>query len=212
MTRKRTPAYWRMSRTMTQSAPIFTWRPLQNRKTLQGKEDAPQRGGLPEAKRRVSTTGAQVASDAKAWVSLLSEGKKVRNKVNIPRSGDVYLREGKSWEPRSQTRTNVSLETFLLAVRGGIFRRGKGFPKLNLRFHFHMQGGSWQLPDEAEQQGNGLPAATVCGMVMQLRAGFRQWFISGLRSPMQSTSVSCGTWMPLRARVYRPPWAMLSFS
>ena len=27
MTRKRTPAYWRMSRTMTQSAPIFTWGP-----------------------------------------------------------------------------------------------------------------------------------------------------------------------------------------
>ena len=69
---------------------------LQGRKTLREKEDAPQRGGLPEAKRRVSTTGAQVASDAKAWVSLLSEGKKVRNKVNIPRSGDVYLREGKS--------------------------------------------------------------------------------------------------------------------
>ena len=36
---------------------------LQNRKTLQGKEDAPQRGGLPEAKRRVSTTQAEVASD-----------------------------------------------------------------------------------------------------------------------------------------------------
>ena len=47
---------------------------LQNRKTLQGKEDAPQRGGLPEAKRRVSTTGAEVASDAKVCVSLSSEG------------------------------------------------------------------------------------------------------------------------------------------
>ena len=69
---------------------------LQNRKTLQGKEDAPQRGGLPEAKRRVSTTGAQAASDAKAWVSLLSEGKKVRNKVKIPLLWDVYLRDGKS--------------------------------------------------------------------------------------------------------------------
>ena len=69
---------------------------LQGRKTLRGKEDAPQRGGLPEAKRRVSTTGTQAASDAKAWVSLLSEGKKVCNKVNIPRSGDVYLRDGKS--------------------------------------------------------------------------------------------------------------------
>ena len=68
----------------------------QGRKTLLGKEDAPQRGGLPEAKRRVSTTGAQAASDAKAWVSLLSEGNKVCNKVNIPRSGDVYLRDGKS--------------------------------------------------------------------------------------------------------------------
>ena len=111
---------------------------LQNRKTLQGKEDAPQRGGLPEAKRRVSTTGAQAALDAKAWVSLLSEGKKVRNKINIPRSGDVYLHDGKSWELRSQMRTNVSCETFLLAVRGGIFRRGKGFPKLDLWLHFHM--------------------------------------------------------------------------
>ena len=53
-------------------------------------------------------------------------------------------------------RTNVSRETFLLAVRRGIFRRGKGFPKLDLWLHFHMQGGSWQLPDEAEQQGNKL--------------------------------------------------------
>ena len=40
----------------------------QGRKTLRGKEDAPQRRGLPEAKRRVSTTGAEVASDAKACV------------------------------------------------------------------------------------------------------------------------------------------------
>ena len=47
---------------------------LQNRKTLRGKEDAPQRGGLLEAKRRVSTTGAEVASDAKVCVSLSSEG------------------------------------------------------------------------------------------------------------------------------------------
>ena len=46
----------------------------QGRKTLLGKEDAPQRGGLPEAKRRVSTTGAEVASDAKVCVSLSSEG------------------------------------------------------------------------------------------------------------------------------------------
>ena len=30
--------------------------PPQGRKTLWGKEDAPQRGGLPEAKRRVSPT------------------------------------------------------------------------------------------------------------------------------------------------------------
>ena len=30
--------------------------PPQGRKTLGGKEDAPQRGGLPEAKRRVSPT------------------------------------------------------------------------------------------------------------------------------------------------------------
>ena len=44
---------------------------LQNRKTLQGKEDAPQRGGLPV---RVSTTKAEVASDVKACVSLSSEG------------------------------------------------------------------------------------------------------------------------------------------
>ena len=35
----------------------------QGRKTLQGKEDAPQRGGLPEAKHRVSPTQAEVASD-----------------------------------------------------------------------------------------------------------------------------------------------------
>jgi len=69
---------------------------LQNRKTLQGKEDAPQRGGLPEAKRRVSTTGAQAASDAKAWVSLLSEGKKVRNKVNIPGRGMFTYEMGKA--------------------------------------------------------------------------------------------------------------------
>ena len=47
---------------------------LQGRKTLWGKEDAPQRGGLPEVMRRVSTTGAEVASDAKACVSLSSEG------------------------------------------------------------------------------------------------------------------------------------------
>ena len=47
---------------------------LQGRKTLQGKEDAPQRGGLPEAKRRVSTAGTEVASDAKVCVSLSSEG------------------------------------------------------------------------------------------------------------------------------------------
>ena len=38
-----------------------------------------------------------------------------------------------------------------MAIRRGIFRRGKGFPKLDLWLHFHMQGGSWQLPDEAEQ-------------------------------------------------------------
>ena len=37
---------------------------LQGRKTLRGKEDAPQRGGLPEAKRRVSTTQVEVAFDA----------------------------------------------------------------------------------------------------------------------------------------------------
>ncbi len=97
MTRKRTPAYWRMSRTMTQSALIFTWGPCKGRKTLRGKEDAPQRGGLPEAKRRVSTTGAGTASDAKACVSLLSEGNIVRNKINIPRPGDVYLHNRKSW-------------------------------------------------------------------------------------------------------------------
>ena len=36
---------------------------LQNRKTLQGKEDAPQRGGLPKVKHRVSPTQAEVASD-----------------------------------------------------------------------------------------------------------------------------------------------------
>ena len=36
---------------------------LQGRKTLRGKEDAPQRGGLPEAKHRVSPTQAEVASD-----------------------------------------------------------------------------------------------------------------------------------------------------
>ena len=47
---------------------------LQGRKTLRGKEGAPQRGGLPEAKCRVSTTGAEVASDAKVCVSLSSEG------------------------------------------------------------------------------------------------------------------------------------------
>ena len=35
----------------------------QGRKTLWGKEDAPQRGGLPEAKHRVSPTQAEVASD-----------------------------------------------------------------------------------------------------------------------------------------------------
>ena len=43
----------------------------QGRKTLWGKEDAPQRGGLPV---RVSTTKAEVASDVKACVSLSSEG------------------------------------------------------------------------------------------------------------------------------------------
>ena len=37
--------------------------PPQGRKTLWGEEDAPQRGGLPEAKHRVSPTQAEVASD-----------------------------------------------------------------------------------------------------------------------------------------------------
>ena len=41
---------------------------LQGRKTLRGKEDAPQRGGQPGARRRGSPTEAEVASDAKACV------------------------------------------------------------------------------------------------------------------------------------------------
>ena len=35
----------------------------QGRKTLWGEEDAPQRGGLPKVKHRVSPTQAEVASD-----------------------------------------------------------------------------------------------------------------------------------------------------
>ena len=37
--------------------------PPQGRKTLWGEEDAPQRGGLPKVKHRVSPTQAEVASD-----------------------------------------------------------------------------------------------------------------------------------------------------
>ena len=37
--------------------------PLQGRKTLWGEEDAPQRGGLPKVKHRVSPTQAKVVSD-----------------------------------------------------------------------------------------------------------------------------------------------------
>ena len=60
MTRKRTPAYWRMSRTMTQSAPIFTWgpckivRPCRERRTHRSGEGCPkQSAGSARQERRL---------------------------------------------------------------------------------------------------------------------------------------------------------------
>ena len=60
MTRKRTPAYWCMSRTMTQSAPIFTWgpckivRPCRERRTHRSGEGCPkQSAGSARQERRL---------------------------------------------------------------------------------------------------------------------------------------------------------------
>ena len=40
------------------------------RKTRWGEEGAPQRGGLPVVKRRVSSTQAEVAPDERPWLLL----------------------------------------------------------------------------------------------------------------------------------------------
>ena len=63
MTRKRTPAYWRMSRTITQSAPISAWgpckvvRPCRERRTHRSGEGGPkQSAGSARQERRLRPT------------------------------------------------------------------------------------------------------------------------------------------------------------
>ena len=73
----------------------------QGRKTLWGEEDAPQRGGLPKVRHRVSPTQAEVASDATTLIRLIFNSVPANSKIKCAagtlraylrrRTDDVYI-------------------------------------------------------------------------------------------------------------------------
>ena len=96
MTRKRTPAYWRMSRTMTQSAPIFTWgpckivRPCRERRTHRSGEGCPKQsaGSARQERRLRPTQKCACPCQAKVFFTPHIYRKECRKQVlfSIPRS------------------------------------------------------------------------------------------------------------------------------